>query len=76
MIKQEIEAIVYPGIGGFARVIVPESWIGENVLVQLLPRELKNKTCNNCGVRTSIEVWEENGGVCKSCNDHLELEGY
>ena len=76
MINQEIETIVYPGTGGFGRVVVPESWMGKDVLVQLLPDKLKHKTCNNCGVRTPLEVWEESGGVCKHCNDHLELEGY
>ena len=76
MIKQEIETTVHPGTGGFGRVVVPESWIGKDVLVQLLPDKIKFKQCNICRVYTSIECWEENGGVCTSCNDHLKLEGY
>lgn len=50
------------------RVDVPESWIGEEVIVQIIPK----KECPECRELTSVEDLEEFNGVCEKCRKKLE----
>ena len=62
-------SIVYRGENN-GRIDVPESWIGEEVIVQLLPK----KTCQKCGKPVSTIIWEELHGVCENCSADLKKE--
>lgn len=62
-------SMVFNG-GNNGRVDVPESWIGEEVIVQIVPK----KVCKLCGKPTSYGVLDEFHGLCEECYVELNPE--
>ena len=50
MTKKGFHSLVYKGANN-GRIDVPESWIGEEVIVQIIPKKL----CERCGSRIPYE---------------------
>lgn len=69
MCVKGFHSMVYQGENN-GRVDVPESWIGEEVIVQIVPK----KTCNECGSSIPADIYEEFSGLCEECHAKLNPE--
>ncbi|MCK4666890.1 hypothetical protein KAU33_09085 [Candidatus Dependentiae bacterium] len=67
--KKGFYSMVYKGKNN-GRVDVPESWIGEEVIVQIIPKKL----CERCGSNIPADIHEEFCGLCEECYAELNPE--